>query len=61
MHRVFFEDASVITSLVVLSQFQNNIKNIENRMVQFFVYKIPSGCILSLMFIQLLLDKAAAI
>lgn len=47
MHRIFFENASVIASLVALSQFQNNIKNIENRMVQFFVYKIPSGCILS--------------
>lgn len=47
MNRVFFENTSVIASLVALSQFQNNIKNIENRMVQFCVNKTSGGCILT--------------
>lgn len=41
---ILFENASVIASLVALSHFQNNLKNIENRMVQFCAHKIPSTC-----------------
>ncbi len=43
MNKIFFDNTTVIAALAMLSQLQNNVKNIENRMVQFCYYNIPSA------------------
>lgn len=41
-NRTFFDDIPTVAALAVLSKFQNNVKNLENRMIAFCDNKIGS-------------------
>ncbi len=43
LRKMFFMNSSTVASLAMLSQFQNNIKNTENRFIQFCYKKIGGG------------------